>query len=157
MSSFTQSLVVSPLADGKTWVLRTSFYYAVGDVLSENTVEVPVGFMSDFASIPRWLWWVFPPWGKYGNAAIIHDWLYWNQSTSRKEADLILLQAMTVLGVGGWYKYPIYWAVYLFGYIAWKRNQLDKKAGFNRITAEPEIKVTYMSKRPGLVSRLLKH
>jgi Protein of unknown function (DUF1353) len=39
-------------------------------------IEVPVGFVTDFASIPRPLWAVIPPRGKYNRPAIIHDYLY---------------------------------------------------------------------------------
>ncbi len=56
MSRFTKILVVSPLANGKTWYLREEFGYYIGDPESRNTVDVPVGFMTDFASVPRLLW-----------------------------------------------------------------------------------------------------
>ncbi len=71
MSRFTRALVVSPLADGKTWVLVEPFAYDVGELGSGDTIEVRRGFMTDFASIPRLFWIALPKWGKYGNAAVI--------------------------------------------------------------------------------------
>lgn len=53
MNRFTGALVVSPLADGKTWVLLRPFGYEVGAEGSGNTAECRIGFMTDFASIPR--------------------------------------------------------------------------------------------------------
>ncbi len=76
-----------------------SFSYDVGNISSGDTVEVKTDFMTDFASIPRLLWIFLPCWGKYGNAAVIHDWLYWAQKRSRKKADGIMLEGMKVLKV----------------------------------------------------------
>ncbi len=97
MSRFTESLVVTPLPDGKTWILLCDIGYAVGEEGSNDVVDVPIGFHTDFASVPRPLWAFLPRWGKYGNAAVIHDYLYWEQSRPRKESDSILLEGMEVL------------------------------------------------------------
>ena len=126
MSRFTEPLVVTPLSDGKTWVTLSDFGYEVGSEGSGDLINVQIGFYTDFASIPRLLWIVLPKWGKYGNAAVIHDWLYWEQPRSRKESDDILLEGMGVLEVKTWKKYAIYWAVRLFGWIAWRGNQRKK-------------------------------
>jgi len=75
MRGFTSLLTVSPLSDGKSWWLRTPFGYDVGREGSGDSVELPVGFVTDFASIPRPLWILLPKWGRYGNAAVVHDFL----------------------------------------------------------------------------------
>ena len=123
MSRFTESLVVTPLPDGKTWIILYDFGYEVGEEGSGEVINVPIGFHTDFASIPRPLWAIFPRWGKYGNAAVIHDYLYWEQSHNRKESDDILLEGMVVLEVGYFTRYAIYWAVRLGGWWAWRRNK----------------------------------
>lgn len=154
MSRFTDALVVSPLADGKTWVVLRPFGYDVGSEGSEDRIEVAVGFMTDFASVPRLLWIVLPKWGKYGNAAVIHDWLYWAQEGRlRRRADGIFLEAMTVLGVAPWQRYPMYWAVRGFGWLAWKRNQWDRDLGFDRVLRRPAFKSSVLSDRLGLMHR----
>ena len=155
MSRFTDSLIVSPLSDGRTWIILRPFGYDIGKVGSGNTVEVKIGFMTDFASIPRLFWIFLPRWGKYGNAAVVHDWLYWRQTRSRKESDRIMLEGMGVLRVPKWQKYPIYIAVRTMGCLAWKRNQLDRKAGFKRILKDFVLKSTAKSKRPSLFKRIL--
>lgn len=126
MSRFTESLVVTPQPDGRTWIILCDFGYAVGSEESDDVIDVPIGTFTDFASVPRLLWVILPRWGKYGNAAVIHDWLYWEQARSRKVADHIFLEAMEVLEVSGWQKYPIFWAVRLFGWFAWKNSQAKK-------------------------------
>ncbi|EJC5177426.1 DUF1353 domain-containing protein [Salmonella enterica] len=76
---------------------------------------VPAGFVTDLASVPRIFWTILPPDGKYAKAAIIHDYLYDNALRTKKEADLIFLDGMTVLGVPKWKRTVMYWAVRLFG------------------------------------------
>ena len=129
MSRFTEPLVVTPLPDGKTWIILNEFAYEIGEEGSGNVINVPIGTYTDFASIPRTLWAVFPRWGKYGNAAVIHDWMYWDQSRNRKEADDIFLEGMEVLEVPTWKRRAIYSAVRTFGGIAWKSNQRKKAQG----------------------------
>ena len=123
MSRFTEPLVVTPLPDGRTWILLCDFGYEVGQEGSNDVIDVPIGFHTDFASIPRIFWIFLPRWGKYGNAAVIHDYLYWEQSRSRKEADDILLESMAVQEVGLIKRYLIYWSVRLWGWWSWWENQ----------------------------------
>ena len=53
MSRYTRPLLVSPLADGKTWVTMQAFGYDVGTENSGDAIEVREGFMTDFATVPR--------------------------------------------------------------------------------------------------------
>ena len=133
MSRFTSVLLVSPLADGRTWVIRSDFGYDVGAEGSGDVIDVPIGFRSDFASVPRLLWVFLPPWGKYGNGAVIHDYLYWVRTRPRREADGIFFEAMGVLGVSPVQRYPMYWAVRLFGWWVWWRNQRRNRKGFEKL------------------------
>lgn len=129
MSEFTKTLVVSPLSDGRTWVLREPFSYDIGAKGSGNTITVPERFITDFASVPRLLWAVLPPWGKYGNAAVVHDFGYWEHSRSRKETDQVFLEGMEALGVGWLTRHMMYAAVRAFGNLAWsgrRKQRADK-------------------------------
>lgn len=127
MSRFTEPLVVTPRPDGKTWILLSEFGYEVGEEGSGDVINVNIGFQTDFASIPRPLWVFLPRWGKYGNAAVIHDYLYWEQPRSRKDSDDILLEGMVVLEVSIIKRYAIFWAVRLGGWWAWWRNKAKKE------------------------------
>jgi hypothetical protein len=92
-----------------------------------------------------------PRWGKYGNAAVIHDWLYWSQDRTRVEADRIMLEAMGVLSVPNWQKYSIYFFVRVFGLISWHRNCWERLAGFERVLRRTQIKSIEELDRPGLM------
>ncbi len=70
MSLFTRSLVVSPLSDGRTWVILRSMGYDVGMEDSGDRTRADTGFMTDIASIPRIFRVFLPCRGRYGNAAV---------------------------------------------------------------------------------------
>jgi hypothetical protein len=42
---------------------------------NRDTFVVPAGFLTDFASVPRVVVWLFPRVGRYTLAAVLHDWL----------------------------------------------------------------------------------
>ena len=90
------------------WVVKKAFSYSL-DGVGHQKVIVPQGYLTDGASVPRIFWSFFPPWGRYGQAAVLHDWLceylgYWDGNNwtkiSRKECDNMLNDAMKELGVG---------------------------------------------------------
>jgi len=142
LSRFTDILVVSPLADGRTWVTKKEFGYDVGQEGSGDSIDVPIGFMTDFASVPRPFWAFLPRWGKYGNAAVIHDYCYWDQSRSRKDSDRIFREAMRVLEVPGYKTRLLYYGVRLGSWLAWRNNKRRKKKGFNKIVDVTNLKST---------------
>ena len=76
---------------------------------------VPVGFASDGASVPRIMWSIYPPFGKYLEAAIVHDWFCVNRSVSSVTAAKVFREAMAVCGVSKWRRTKMYWAVRTFG------------------------------------------
>lgn len=98
--------------DGKNYILFSMFQYDS----SIGTITVPTGFKTDFASIPRFMWNILSPTGKYGKAAVVHDYLYRTPGAASKPiADAIFLEAMKALGVGFFTRYTMYLAVRLFG------------------------------------------
>lgn len=82
-------------------------------------ITVRMGFITDFASIPRWYRWRFDPCGKHGRAAIIHDWLYASEKLPRDQADRIFLEAMAADNVNSWNRKVMYRAVRLGGGATW--------------------------------------
>lgn len=119
MSVFTKPLIVSPQADGKTWRLVEAFFFDIGFEGSGETINVPADFITDFASVPRPLWWIIPQWGSYGNAAVVHDFLYQTHIRSRKCADEIFLEAMKVCGTSWLCRHIMFLAVRIFGGLAY--------------------------------------
>lgn len=117
MSSFTRfsaPLLIQhdPLASAVLgedyWRVAKSFRYDIGFEGSQRWVTVPAGYLTDGASVPRIAWSIIPPWGSYGQAAVLHDLLCEYLTVienglpvpiTRAEADAIFLEAMTVLKV----------------------------------------------------------
>jgi hypothetical protein len=97
------------------------------------TVEVPKGFVTDFASIPRVFWSILPADGDYTYPAILHDYLYWRQHTSRETADRIFKVAMEEFGIDGSKIAMIHTAVRAGGGFAWDGNKKLRAAGESRI------------------------
>ena len=80
-----------------------------------GTVTVQPGFVSDLASIPWFLRWLYPPDGIWGPAAVVHDWLYSQPEVSRRVADRIFWDHMREDGVPWFRAMLFYWGVRLFG------------------------------------------
>jgi Protein of unknown function (DUF1353) len=100
-------------------------------------VDVPVGFITDFASIPAPFWPLLPPDGEYTYPAIVHDYLYWDQGRPRDEADEILKLGMEDLHVSRWKIEAIYGAVRVFGGGPWDENARLKNQGEKRCIKVP--------------------
>lgn len=121
MSTFTKfdarlftsfdALASSMLGDDY-WRVEKAFRFYLDSKDSDRWVDIPLGFLTDGASIPRILWNVIPPWGIYGQAAVVHDRLcetleitevingvVQQTKITRKECDQILVEAMLVLEV----------------------------------------------------------
>ncbi|ECJ4438861.1 DUF1353 domain-containing protein [Salmonella enterica subsp. diarizonae] len=113
MSRFTTPAILEMLGH-YNWRVHEPFAFYLSEDNSD-AIEVPAGFITDLATIPRIFWSLMPPDGKYAKAAIIHDYLYDNALRTKREADRIFLDGMTVLGVPRWKRTIMYWAVRLFG------------------------------------------
>ena len=119
MQKFTEEILVESVGD--KWVLKRAFkfYYADKEGVPVKEVVIAEGFVTDFASTPKFLYPWFPPIGIYNKAAMVHDFLYSSPESftqiTRAEADKFFLQAMKVLDVPAWKRRLMYFAVRLFG------------------------------------------
>lgn len=79
--------------------------------------EVPQGFKTDLASIPRPLWSLYSPAkSEYMTASIIHDYLYTcEDGLSRADADAVFYRVLRYQGVSQYQAYKFYLGVRLFG------------------------------------------
>jgi len=98
-----------------------------------KAVEAPAGFVTDLASIPRIFWSVLPTNGDYVYAAVIHDYLYWAQYTTKDEADKILDLCMDDFGIGAVTRATIIGGVSVFGQRAWDANKEARESGQSRL------------------------
>ncbi len=121
--SFLTPLVVEVMPSGKRFRLFLPFTFQ----LPEVKYRVPAGFVTDFASIPRFARVLIPKLGRYNKAAVLHDAIYQNAAIpvmlNRKGADLTFLGGMVALGVAPWKRRLMYWAVRLGGWAAWKKRK----------------------------------
>src|SRR5688500_3256735 len=81
-----------PFSDGRHWIVKEPLTYIVGR--SKESVTVPVGFVTDLASIPPALQSIIQQNGSYLLPAVVHDYLYWKQTCTRPQADGIFRLAM---------------------------------------------------------------
>src|ERR1700753_1109965 len=108
MSGFLDSLCVTEIDDSVFSVCDHPFRYQ-SDLI--GLITVPVGFYTDFASVPR-LGIVYALLGDRAHEpADIHDWLYYSAITTREKADAVLMEAMALMKLPIWQRYPIWWGV----------------------------------------------
>lgn len=136
-------LVYSPGASSNSLHLgrfADRIYYLDKEILWEPnpgqerfpSVKVPAGFVTDLASIPRIFWSLLPTDGQYTFPAIVHDFLYWEQKTSREAADNIFRLGMEDFKVASGTISAIFAAVRIGGQSAWERNAALKSKGERR-------------------------
>lgn len=119
--------------NGNTWILESEFVYYSALI---GTIRVPVGFATDFNSVPRVFWWIMPK-SQYGLAGLIHDWLYFEGRCSRELADMVFREALEALGAPGWKLKPMYWAVRAGGWRAWDRYRAGRPASAHQAPVSP--------------------
>lgn len=101
------------------------FEYHVGCYPSDEVIKVPVGFITDCASVPRIFWTVISPVDRHAKAAVVHDYACGLKEYNRKEADLIFKEALKVLGVRKWKVYSMYYSVRLYSIFRYEIWGLD--------------------------------
>jgi hypothetical protein len=140
----------------RVYVLTKPIAWAPNPGQAPKRVDVPPGFVTDFASIPRPFWAFLPPDGQYAYAAVVHDYLYWVQDRPREECDDIFKFAMEDLKVGGATIGTIHIALRLGGAGSWDVNKRAKQQGEKRIARtdklpnDPTARWEDFKKRPGV-------
>jgi hypothetical protein len=115
--------------DGKNWLVSDGFTYWLN---KNEFVDIPSGFLTDFASIPRPLKVLWPsPGGPWDLPAVVHDYLYRYaevehvngslRTINRGEADQIFRDGMDLQEVRESAEACIYRGVRLGGWVAWRR------------------------------------
>lgn len=124
-------LKVSPI-DSENWVVLEDFTLElINNSKKAQSITVPQAFVTDFTSVPRIFWSFIPRWGKYGQAAVVHDYLYATQACDKEDADKIFFFSMKKDGIvpNPVLRTLIFIAVYFGGYFAWWGNEADKTKG----------------------------
>jgi hypothetical protein len=134
-NSKPQSRFAKPLRtefiDGRRSKLLSELTFASSSL--DRVICVPVGFETDFASVPRIFWSIIPPTGSYSPAAVIHDFLYRTKNiASRKQADAVMYEALVDLHIAWWLRQLIYWGLWIGGRFAYKGSRW---VGFHKRTS----------------------
>ena len=108
------------LGDPVNWLVAQDFSYLT---TAGELIMIPAGLKTDLASTPRIVWNLYPPFGLYTGAAIVHDDLYTKGTFERSKCDAILLEAMEAEGVSWISRHIIYRAVRMFGWYAWDQHR----------------------------------
>lgn len=127
MSKFLSRLRVENATDkdDDTWVLVSPLVYQ-SDVAGQ-TFTVPTGFVTNFASVPRWpvIYWLTGD--TSSEAAAVHDYLYTCHPVDRKMADDVLREASEVTGVATWRRNLMWAGVRVFGWSHWKPETVAER------------------------------
>lgn len=111
-------LILRPLSNGKS-ILLDDYVYSINGY----DINVFRGFITDGASVPKSLQWLYNPYDKYINAAVVHDYLYSvynNTGINRTLADKIFNFIMKETNVDVRTRRKFYAAVRAFGETSWK-------------------------------------
>ena len=132
----------------KHYKVTKSFRFYLSDDHPNVWAYVPAGFLTDGASVPRPFWWLIPPFGEHGQAAVLHD-LLCETSTmfekelpvhvSRKQADEIFREAMKATGVGWLKRNFMYVCVRL-----WASLKIELPGYWRKRVTKRQIETEYM-------------
>ena len=117
--SITSEPIYRDSEDGLSRILVNDWVVLIGGM----PILIPAGFVSDGASVPRFLWAIIPPYGRYTKAAIVHDFLYKTGLFTKAQADWIFLDMMDHCGVPTWKRNVMYAGVCSFGSSAWNHHR----------------------------------
>jgi hypothetical protein len=122
---------VLPSGNNRAFILMAPMRYEIGNSGAE--IEIPAGFVTDYASVPQSLWSLYSPHDQYSRAAVVHDYLYWSQVCTREQADNLFMIAMKESAVDARTRSAVYNGVALGGGFAWAKNQRERALGLPRV------------------------
>lgn len=97
------------------------------------SITVPEGFVTDLSSTPEAFRKALPSSGRRLAAFIIHDYMYWNQSCLREEADRMLDIALMAAKTDAQTRRVIYTGARAYGKEIWDAYANEKKYGGMRV------------------------
>lgn len=123
MSKFASPLIVELTDEFEgLWTLRAPLLY-LSDIAGR--IEVPVDFVTDFASVPKLPVVYLAAGGKGDKAAVVHDWLY-SALYDREVADRVLREALLTSGYSSFLAGMFYAAVRGFGASHYKKENVPQ-------------------------------
>lgn len=166
---------LSVKADGATtWLVLAPLIWTG---TKGDTFVVPIGFRTDFATVPRFMHWLVLPYGAYTRAAVLHDWLLvslaeWQARHSgsvvrapmdgsddqppanSRDCDGIFRRVMQDLGVP-WFKRWIMWAAVRVGALFNSRRAYGRQFGRDLPAVAGTFLLALPVMLPGVIGVLL--
>lgn len=106
---------------GGTWTILQPLIYESS--AAQRLFIVPEGFVTDFASVPRIPLAFLLTGDSAHEAAVVHDWLYRENTVTRELADKIFQEAAHVSGEPGWKAWLMWVGVRVGGWVAWNDHR----------------------------------
>lgn len=81
----------------RPWLSSYSTHWEVLEDYTAHGITVPVGYVFDGSSVPRWFWWLYPPtYAPAWEASCVHDYCYshYYLHIDKKSADKLLIRIM---------------------------------------------------------------
>lgn len=116
---FTQVPTLEVLPRPDYWAVKVPLVWESPQL----TLTIPVGFITDLASIPKVFRNILDVDGRSREPAILHDWLYNTQHTTRAFADAMLREALLEYGETQATAWVYYAGVRIGGWAPWDARQ----------------------------------
>lgn len=125
MSQFLTPLIISAVEDNNgihlqsrlgqpLWIVSTKPFSYKSDYTG-MVFRIPVGFITDFASVPR-VPFIYDNLGNiFPRPALLHDFFYQSKILKRKTADKVLIEAMKIDKITPIRRWFVYVGVRIFG------------------------------------------
>ncbi len=135
MSAFLDPLIVQEISDS---IFQTTQVFRYQSDIA-GLITVPALFFTDFASVPR-IGIIYAMLGDCAHEpAVVHDFCYYTGTLTRKMSDDVLLEAMEVIGIPAWRRYPIWWGVRAGGWYAWNDHRKNADPHNGKFKDSPDI------------------
>ena len=120
--------------DGINWITLTKIVF----IINGKREEIPSGFVTDFASIPKFSRVTINRIGKAVMAFVIHDWLRTKEGQIMPTAacDMALYEFMILLGESWYTSNKVYYSLRCFGWTA--------SVGKNRFVEVDDMVIKYI-------------
>lgn len=108
----------------RIWLIKSPLIY-ISDII--GTIEVPAGFETDFASVPR-LPLIYSLFGDRAHReSVLHDYLYRIDAAPQAtfmQANSVFFEAMQVRKKASYIRYPMWWGVCLGGRSSYHKRRV---------------------------------
>ncbi len=126
MSKFLTELDARLKDDDKIWILDSPLIYQ-SEILAGFNVEIPAGFETDFASVPRLPFFYTLFGDRAHREAVVHDYLYRSDSiplVAFSTANSVFLEAMACRGKSWFIRWPMFLGVKFGGHASYHKRKV---------------------------------